>query len=390
MEVNVPEVPAWRQLARAGRELANRALRQVRRSDLVDGLTYAVTYRCNSRCTTCQIWQDAGDVPSELTLERLGTILDRSRLLAGLRYVNLTGGEPFLREDLPQIARLFLDRFPQLELRVPTNALLVSKTVDALARMVEKGDQHRVCLGISLDGLQAHHDQVRGVPGNFEKCVRLAETVRSTFPSIRVGVGLTVTPDNVDSILPVHDLALSLGVGFTCRLAQQSFYYQSDKPNSGPAIPPTPWTDASLDRARLALMTVRDIRWGSDNLFAQLADPAHAFVSQAVDRTFAAHRTWTCHSGTRSFFIDPFGKVFPCIMLDRPLGSLARTEFDDLFDSGPARTIRSSIARKECNCWTECETIPSIERSPIPVLFTPDRAKAPAVAAVGAVSATPL
>lgn len=349
-----------RELYRTGRELLRRHLGQALRGGAIDGLTYVMTYRCNSRCVSCDIWKDAGPVETELTLPELTAFVESSQRLAHLRYVNLTGGEPFLREDIVGIARFFLARYPALELAIPTNGLLVTKTLRKLEEILEGHDPARVAMGISLDGIGPTHDRLRGIPGNFEKCVELTRALTARWPTMRVGLGMTLSPDNFEELARVYELAQDLKVGFTTRFAQVSFYYHNEQP----AQEQSPgWTPELKVRAHQALLALRDRRFADAGVFAKTVDPAYAFLTEAVERTFNPERTHACYSGTHSFFLDPFGNVYPCIMLSARMGNVRETSFDALWAAEPARAVREGIAARRCNCWTECETLPSLTRS---------------------------
>lgn len=355
-----PTASLGRELYRTGRELFRRHVGHALRGDLVDGLTYVMTYRCNSRCVSCDIWKDPGPVASELSLPELALFVESSRLLAQLRYVNLTGGEPFLREDIAGIARFFLARYPALELAIPTNGLLVPKTLRKLEEILEGHDPARVAMGVSLDGIGSTHDRIRGIPGNFEKCVELVRALTARWPTLRVGVGMTLCPENLEELPRVFELAVDLGVGFTTRFAQTSFYYHNDRPEQAAS---SAWTPELKVRAHQALGSLRDRRFAGAGVFARALDPAYAFLTEAVERTFSPERSHTCYSGTHSFFLDPFGNVYPCIMLSQRMGNVREASFDTLWAGQPARAVRDTIARRRCNCWTECETLPSLARS---------------------------
>ena len=119
----------------------------------------AVTFRCNCRCRMCDVWRK-DPVPEVEPSFYL-------RLPASLKLVNLTGGEPFLRADLPEIAEAVTERCPGVTLHVSTNGLATDRIVESSLRI--RRVNRRVGVRISLDGLGAEHDRVRGVPGAFKK-----------------------------------------------------------------------------------------------------------------------------------------------------------------------------------------------------------------------------
>jgi radical SAM protein with 4Fe4S-binding SPASM domain len=67
-------------------------------------------------------------------------------------------------------------------------------------------------------------------------------------------------------------------------------------------------------------------------------------------------------------FIDPYGDVYPCLMLDRKLGNAKRDGFDAVWDGPEAVAVRRFVAEKKCDCWTPCEACPSLGRSLSPQL----------------------
>ena len=117
-------------------------------------LTYIVSFTCNARCVMCDSWKKPS--PDELTLEEIERIF---RQLPALDFVRLSGGEPFARPDLLEIAHLAQDHLRPLRLHVTTNGFLT----DRIVRFCEQR-RTRVPLQflISLDGMEAKHNRVRG------------------------------------------------------------------------------------------------------------------------------------------------------------------------------------------------------------------------------------
>ena len=85
----------------------------------------AVTHRCNARCVMCNVWKN--------TQTDVLQPLDMRKLPPALRTVNLTGGEPFLRPDLPEFVRQVRLRCPDAQITISTNAYLPDR-IDEIAR----------------------------------------------------------------------------------------------------------------------------------------------------------------------------------------------------------------------------------------------------------------
>jgi MoaA/NifB/PqqE/SkfB family radical SAM enzyme len=159
---------------------------------------FPVTYRCDARCVMCSIWQS--DKSGELSLEDWRDILC-DRLFAGIESVSLTGGEPTLHHDLPQLTELLIKRLPALRrLTVTTNALATKRIVQQCRALLDLCTAHDVgfFVGISLDGLGPVHDEMRGIPGAFDKVQQTVQELASLRPQgLRMGINCTLTSRNL-------------------------------------------------------------------------------------------------------------------------------------------------------------------------------------------------
>jgi len=110
-------------------------------------LTYIVTFRCNARCVMCDSWKKPS--PGELTLPEIEAVFAQ---LPRLDTVRLSGGEPFLRSDFPEIARLAIERLQPRFLHVTTNGFLTRQVVEFCERRPRATP---LVLLVSLDGTEA-------------------------------------------------------------------------------------------------------------------------------------------------------------------------------------------------------------------------------------------
>lgn len=116
---------------------------------------YAITQRCNSRCLSCEYWRKQAQL-KELTFEEMSHLADELWHF-GIRILTVTGGEPFLRDDAPEIIRLFQKR--GFRVTINTNGTCIDKTlVKELSRM------KRLHIVISLDSLDRKvYARIRGI-----------------------------------------------------------------------------------------------------------------------------------------------------------------------------------------------------------------------------------
>lgn len=349
-------------LARASARLRERLVPP--RVEEIRSVNFAVTFLCNSRCRMCDIWtlyrRDPRRARQELTLEEIRRVF-RSPLLRGLRAIALTGGEVFLRRDFVEICGFFLEDFPQATITIPTGAINPELNAQALRRIVTdyRPAPGRLYLSVSLDGIGETHDRQRGIRG-YERAWRVIEEALA-LGGIRVGVSVTLTRENWRDLERVYELARARGLGFNAQFAQNSetYYARTDVE--------TVWTADELREIarvleRVAADHLRSLPWPQRVLDVQAYYLRRMTAYQAHPR-----RLFTCYSGTHSFYLDPYGNVYPCVVLSRRLGNVREQSFEEIWLSPQAERVRRSIAARECACWTACEAMPSLGRSLRPV-----------------------
>ncbi|HHL38941.1 MAG TPA: radical SAM protein [Deltaproteobacteria bacterium] len=326
----------------------------------VKRVNLAVTYMCDSRCLTCNIWKryrrEPGLASRELTVGEYERLFESS-CLRSVDEVLITGGEPFLRRDLPSLYGRLAARLPAAAFVVSTNGLRRERIIAHLGEMMTgAGAESPPAVVFSLDGLGPAHDRVRGVAGGFERTVGTMKEVARRFKDIRLAVSFTITRDNYRELRSVHALASELGAGFTMRFFAESPGYYA---NEGTAAA---WSEAELDEVDEAVREVTERMASQRNALVRLLNPDIYFFRRLVDYQRNPRRLHRCFSGTHSFFLDPAGHVYPCIFLDRPMGNIRERPFDELWLDRAAVQTRRFIESGQCHCWSECEVLPSLQR----------------------------
>jgi len=322
-------------------------------------LNYAVTYLCDSRCVMCDIWKRYRENPSgiaqELTAEEIDAALAGSNTLQSFDTVSLTGGEPFIKKDFVAIYRVFRRRYPKATIVVTTNGFNSPLIERRTGEMLAAGGPAPVFV-FSVDGLADVHEQVRGVRDGLGKIMRSVELVRRLDPAIRIGLGFTILPENVSDLEGVFQLSKTLETSFTMRFGSRSdTYYRNLHWNAT-------WTEEQLTAAHEVIGRISADILRSRGRMERRFNPDTYFYSRLVDYQRAPRRIFECFSGTHSFFLDPWGNVYPCIALNTSLGNLRDRPFDELWSSEAAGAVRADIAAERCHCWTECEALPSLQR----------------------------
>lgn len=161
---------------------------------------------CNSHCQMCLIWERKRD--KEINAVELSAIL-RDPLFGRLKYVGVSGGEPTLRNDLPELFGVLANKRPTLSgAGIITNAIQADAVIERVtdcAKICEKAEI-RFNVMVSLDGVGQVHDHVRGRTGNFDSAMRVIDHLR-LHTQIPVIFGCTITKDNVWHVDELLDFA---------------------------------------------------------------------------------------------------------------------------------------------------------------------------------------
>lgn len=316
-------------------------------------LLFYLTVRCNCRCKNCLIWQSTPG--TEISLDEVQRIFVNAA--PHLRWLHLSGGEIFLREDAAEIVRAAADLLPRLFiLQIATNCTLPDRVLEA-CRILDASGISRTVITLSIDGVGSVHDRQRGVPGLFNRVMRLFRTIKQECsPRISPYLGMTVTRSNVDR-LP-HDVRyLCDTYGVKRDDIHYNFYHQSEmyyQNDDSEVVTP--------DQARRVERFLRSgapplSRLSPENLLE------NEFRKRYIDYLNTGQSPMLCEAFAGSLSIDSAGSCYPCMSYPCSAGSIRDYDYrlDRLWRSEAVRKIRASIAARRCpQCWTPCETFQTL------------------------------
>jgi len=305
-------------------------------------LTFSVTYRCNARCRTCNVWKKRVEDLTLLEYERIFDALGES-----LYWVTFSGGEPFIRPDLIDIVMACYDRCHPAIITIPTNGLWGARVLEGVSRLSRHAPDAQIIINFSLDGIGPRHDELRGVPGNYEQLKDAYLRLKAAgLPNVTVGIHSVVSRFNAEEIpaLRKHVRDEFRPDSFITEMAEERLELDT----VGEEITPAP----------------QDYAVVVDDLIADIdATPSPGFggVIQAFRREYyqLAHRTQVeqrqvlrCYAGLASAQIAPNGDVWTCCIRAESMGNLRESGFDfmKVWTSSRADQLRGSIGRGECFC----------------------------------------
>lgn len=325
-------------------------------------LVHFVTERCNARCKHCFIDFDSPPDPNrELSLEEI-------RHLAGklgpiLYNVNITGGEPFLRDDLPGIVEAYATRSPARSIVITTNGWFADRVSELTKRYRKLNTKCRLTISVSIDDIGERHDRSRNLKGLYERAIASYHAVaQARDHRIRPDIGLTVTHSNAAITTDIlQELRRSDIVNvFPILMRQEGVAFLSGDSRQlaqGYRALSAAVAQQPLDKGRRR--QIRDALQRAKN----------GIVREIIHNTCLDSRFLTsCRAGSLFGSIGADGTVAPCELLSKkhPLGNLRDHGMDylKLWRSAPARNARTIIRDTKCRCTFECAWTVNILTSP--------------------------
>lgn len=159
-----------------------------------------VTGRCNSKCAMCFYADDMAKRERDLTLDEMRKI---SETAGEINRLWISGGEPTLRDDLPEILEMFYKNNHIKDVNMPTNALRADRLIEWVGRFRRNCPDCNINVSISLDGFGEVHDRQRGVPGNFYIALAALKRVCDTFKDdakVITNIATVITKFNIDQV----------------------------------------------------------------------------------------------------------------------------------------------------------------------------------------------
>lgn len=294
-----------------------------------------VTYRCNAKCYMCNTWQFPTKPDSEITPEIV------AKLPSGLKFINITGGEPFLRTDLDKIVEVALAKTERLV--ISSNGYFTDRMVALAKKFPEIG------VRISIEGLPAANDQLRGIKDGFDKGLRSLLELKALGLK-DIGFGMTVSDVNAKDMIELYRLADSMGLEFATASTHNSYYFHKhDNTFVDPEM-----IAGEFEKISCELLKTRKLK----NWFRAY------FNHGMANYVRGGKRLLPCEVGTDMFFVDPYGKVMPCNGMDKeaPMGDLTTQTFDEIWTSEQAQKVRESVRHCEKNCWMIGSVAPAMKK----------------------------
>ena len=285
------------------------------------------TYRCQMRCKMCDIWEHPTDSKKEITAKEL-------EILPNFKFVNITGGEPFVRRDLEDIIEVMYKK---------SDRIVISTSGYHYKRILKLAERFpKIGIRVSIEGLSQRNDDLRGREGGFDRGLKTLFGLQE-MGNTDIGFGITVSNKNSADMLWLYRLSKAMGMEFATATFHNSFYFHKD-------------TNFVENKDQV----IDDFHILIENLLKENSPKSwfRAFFNLGlINYIRGGKRMLPCEAGTANFFIEPYGEVYPCNGLEErywkeQMGNIREvSSFEELWFSEQAQRVRELVASCPKNCW---------------------------------------
>jgi len=323
-------------------------------------ISYALTYRCNLRCAMCNIWKKIPE--KELTLDEITAFFNNSNRFS---WVGLTGGEPFLRDDITAIVKIVMDSCRELSaVHFATNGTLTDKITSTTEDILRhKPRKTKLLFTLSIDGPKILHDEIRGQQGTWERCIRTFKALKNMhIPSLCVRIGFTLSHRNTEAFsetfqslkevypsLRFDDLSVNV-------FQKSPFYYSNHQ------MPDIDYTQILKSIEKILAMDIDSFTLNN-------------FLRRKYLRLykwFIRHKKCPlrCQALSSTCLIDPQGDIYPCGAYNAKVANICETGYDlkKIWSLSHVKKLSRECSKSVCpSCWSPCDAYSAIAGS----LFNP-------------------
>jgi len=290
----------------------------------------------------CDVWRHPSKPEEEIGL-------DVVRKLPQMFFANVTGGEPFVREDLPEIIEELRKKAKRIV--ISTNGFFTEQIIELCGKYPDLG------IRISIEGQEEANDKIRGIPQGYK---RTQETLRKLHEMglKDIGFAMTIQDLNYRDLGALYKMAQQLDYEFATATLHNSHYFYK-------------W-DNKIERKEEVIAAFKELI--ADLLKSK--KPKEWFRAYfnygLINYIQGKPRFLSCEMGQNGFFLDPWGDVLACNGMNEkvPMGNLKEQTWEKIWDSTKAKEVRQAVRECKKNCWMIGSAAPAIWQHPLkPVLW---------------------
>ena len=321
-------------------------------------IVHFITNRCNARCPHCFIdFDNQEEQKSSMPIEDIDQLT--KTVGSQLMNVNLTGGEPFLRRDIIDIARCYCSNTLIDSIFISTHGGLTEKVLDFANTIKREFPGIKLIFSISIDHFSTQHNEYRKIKNLFKNALATHRELGriGSGSNIFTNIGITVSPFNHSITLELYEsLKKEHGVkAFTATLVRDEGVYRTPLEMKSKLI---------KSYGELTKKIQQDIKsrvidgFNPDIFLGRMMNKKEEIMTKNIERTYVDNEFISpCRSGALFGILYPNGDVFPCeILHNKKMGNVYDygLNFSNLWKSAQAQKTKRWIVESKCRCTYEC------------------------------------
>jgi len=313
-------------------------------------LIYQITQRCNGKCVMCRIWNKK--LKKELKINDISKVLS-NRFFDDLRWIVLTGGEPFLRDDLVDVIEM-LNKLPNLKwITIHTNGFLTKKIINNVKAILKiLNASITLNITVSINNISAMHDKIMGVPTAYDKATNTLKSLKKIKnKNFDLQVSCVISKKNLEKLNMIEEELKKKCVNLNFIYPTISKYFENKNNKE---------IKFKKIEKRTAISFLKSIK--PENLISDY------YLRKQILSLSRNKRGFVCLGGYRTIFINSIGGIFPCLHLaynnsNYKFGNFLHGDLNEIWFSHQANLIRKKLKNcKTCkNCIISCDMINNIE-----------------------------
>ena len=318
-------------------------------------LIHFLTNRCNARCSFCFIdFDNPNTFKNELTLEEIDKLT--KSMSGNLKNVNLTGGEPFARADIEEIARMWLKNTNINSIFLTTNGSLPKRINKFVTNLSKEFPKKNIFFSISIDGLGEFHDDIRKIKGLFNKTIESYNLLRNYNNNVFANIAITVSHENYQNTSYLYEkLKEEFNIkSFSATIVRDEGVYKIPIEKKEKILKAYNELCSKISHD----LKINEIDGYPKNLLqGRLMNEKNLIVNEKISEYYLDPKFISpCHAGSLFGIIEADGTVKPCEILSDVIGNLRDygMNFSKLWSSYQARILKRKIIKTKCHCSYEC------------------------------------
>ena len=317
-------------------------------------LVHFITNRCNARCPHCFIdFDDSNSQRATMSIEDIDQLT--KTMGNALMNVNLTGGEPFLRQDILDIARCYYKNTLIDSIFITTHGGFTKKILDFSQILKKEFPDRKLIFSISIDHFPESHNKYRKIKNLFQNAISTYKELGKMGENIFTNIGITLSPFNYEVALDLYDFLKSEGVkSFTVTLVRDEGVYKTPQGLKKLLLK----SYEQLTR-KIQEETKKGIISGysQKNYLGRMMNKKEEIMNKNIKRTYLSNEFISpCRSGALFGVLHANGDVYPCEVLSKKMGNVYdfNLNFLNLWNSKNSKDLKKWVVDSKCRCTYEC------------------------------------